>query len=54
MSLDPQSASLMAQQVKNPLAMWEAPETWVWSLSWEDPLEKSIATQSSILSWEIL
>ena len=47
-------ASLMAQQVKNPLAMQEAQETWVWSLSWEVPLEKSIAAHSSVLSWEIL
>ena len=29
--------SLVAQLVKNPPAMWE---TWVQSLSWEDPLEK--------------
>ena len=28
------SISLVAQLVKNPLAM---PETWVWSLGWEDP-----------------
>ena len=31
-------------------AMWE---TWVKSLGGEDPLEKEIATQSSILTWEI-
>ena len=31
-------------------AMWE---TWVWSLGWEDPLEKGKATHSSILSWRI-
>ena len=30
-------ASLVAQLIKNPPAMWE---TWVWSLGWEDPLEK--------------
>ena len=29
-------ASLVAQMVVNPTAMWE---TWVWSLNWEDPLE---------------
>ena len=29
-------------------------ETWAQSLGWEDPLEKGIATQSSILVWEIL
>ena len=31
-------------------AMWE---TWVWSLGWEDPLEKGTATHSSILAWRI-
>ena len=34
-------ASLVAQPVKNPPAMWE---TWVRSLGWEDPLEKGKAT----------
>ena len=29
-------------------------ETWVQSLGWEDPLEKEIATHSSILAWETL
>ena len=43
-------ASLVAQLVKNLLAMWE---TWVRSLGWEDPLEKGTATQSSILAWKI-
>ena len=28
-------------------------ETWVQSLGWEDPLEKGMATHSTILSWEI-
>ena len=28
-------------------------ETWVRSLSWEDPLEKIIATHSGILAWRI-
>ena len=28
-------------------------EIWVRSLDWEDPLEKGIATQSSILAWRI-
>ena len=28
-------------------------ETWVWSLDWEYPLEKEMATPSSILVWEI-
>ena len=40
-------ASLVAQLVKNPPAMWE---TWIRSLSWEDPLEKGKATHSSILA----
>ena len=44
------SANLVAQTVKSLLAMWE---TWVWSLVWEDPLEKEVATHSSILAWEI-
>ena len=39
---------LVAQLVKNPPAMWE---TWVRSLGWEDPLEKGMATHSSILAW---
>ena len=29
-------------------------EMWVQSLGWEDPLEKEMATHSSILAWEIL
>ena len=29
-------------------------ELWVWSLGLEDPLEKEMATHSSILVWEIL
>ena len=44
-------ASLVAQLVKNPPAMWE---TWVLSLGWEDSLEKGKATHSSILAWRIL
>ena len=28
-------------------------ETWVRSLSWKDPLEKEMATHSSILAWKI-
>ena len=28
-------------------------ETWVRSLSWEDPLEEGMATHSSILDWRI-
>ena len=40
-------ASLVAQLVKNLPAMRG---TWVWSLSWEDPLEKEKATHSSTVS----
>ena len=40
----------MAQMVKNLPAMQE---TWVQSLSWEDPLEEEMATHSSILCWRI-
>ena len=40
-------ASLVAQMVKNPPAMWE---TWVRYLGWEDPLKKGMATHSSILA----
>ena len=40
----------MAQLVKNPPAMRE---TWVRPLGWEDPLEKGMATHSSILAWRI-
>ena len=43
-------ASLVAQLVKNPPAMWE---TWVRSLGWADSLEKGKATHSSILAWRI-
>ena len=41
--------SLVAQRIKRPPAMQE---TWVQSLGWEDPLEKKMATHSSILSGE--
>ena len=43
-------ASLVAQLVNNPPAMRE---TWVCSLAWQDTLDEGIATQSSILAWEI-
>jgi len=43
-------AALVAQMIKNLSATWE---TWVWSLGWEDPLEKGMATHSSILAWRI-
>ena len=42
---------LVALLVKNPPAVWE---TWVRSLSWEDPLDKGMAIHSSILDWRIL
>ena len=37
----PQRASLVAQLVKNPPAIWE---TWVRTLGWEDPMEKGKVT----------
>ena len=43
-------ASLVAQRVKNLPAMWE---TQVRSLGWEDPLQKGMATHSSILAGRI-
>ena len=44
-------ASLAVQMVKNLPAMWD---TRVQSLGQEDPLEKGMATHSSILAWRIL
>ena len=38
---------------KNLPATQETQETWVHSLGQEDPLEKEMATRSSILAWEI-
>ena len=49
--LEPLRATLVAQLVKNPPAMQEP---WVRSLGWEDPREKGMATQSSVLAWRIL
>ena len=43
-------ASLVAQRLKCLPAIWE---TWVRSLGGEDPLEKEMATHSSILAWRI-
>ena len=43
----------MVQQVKNLPAVKKTQETWVQSLSQEDPLEKEMATHSVILAWEI-
>ena len=46
----PRRASLVAQMVKSLPAVWE---TRVRFLCWEDPLEKEMATHSSILAWKI-
>ena len=46
----PLVACLVVQLVKNLLAVQE---TWVWSLGWEDPQKKEMATHSSILAWRI-
>ena len=43
-------ASLVAPRLKHLAAMWE---TWVRSLGQDDPLEKEMATHSSILAWRI-
>ena len=43
-------ASLVAQVVKTLPAMQE---TWAWSLGWEDPLEKEMATHFSVLDWKV-
>ena len=43
-------ASLVAQTVENLSAIQE---TWVQSLSQEDPLEEGMATHSSVLAWRI-
>ena len=43
-------ASLVAQRLKHLPSMWEI---WILSLGWEDPLEKAMATHSSILAWKI-
>ena len=45
-----QWAFLVAQTVKNPPAVQE---TWVQSLGQKDPLQKGMATHSSILAWRI-
>ena len=43
-------SSLIAQSMKNMPAMQE---TWVGFLGWKDPLEKEMATHSSIFAWRI-
>ena len=50
MKLEEHWASLVAQSIKNLPAMQE---TQVQPLGWEDPLEKGMATHSSILAWRI-
>ena len=47
--IEEQWHSLVAQMVKNLPAVWK---TWVQSLGQEDPLEKGMATHSSILAWK--
>ena len=46
-------ALLMTQQVKNRPAVQETEEIWIRSVCGEDPLEKEMATHSSILAWRI-
>ena len=48
MGVDKSWASLVAQMVKSLPAVWK---NWVQSLDQEDPLEKEMATHSSILAW---
>ena len=43
----------MTQWVKNSPEMQETQKVWVQALCWEDPLEKEMATHSSILAWRI-
>ena len=43
-------STLVVQRLKHLPAMWE---TQVLSLGWEDPLEKEMATHTSILAWRI-
>ena len=50
MTWEEESASLVAQKVKHPLAMQD---TWFQSLGWEDSLEEERTTHSSILAWII-
>ena len=50
MAIHKSRTSLVAQMVKRLPTMWE---TWVWSVGWENPLEKEMATHSSILAWKI-
>ena len=54
-------ASIVAQMVKKKkkkkkkiCLQCERHKTWIWSLGWEDPVQKRMAIYSSILAWEIL
>ena len=49
-SFNRSTLSLVAKTVKNLPA---TQETWIQSLGWKDPLEKGMATHSSILAWRI-
>ena len=49
-TLNTKRTSLVAQRVKHQSTMWE---TWVQSLSQEDPLEKEMAIHSSTIAWKI-
>ena len=46
-----EQASMVAQMVKNPPAMWKS---LVRSLGWEEPPRKGMGTHSSTLAWKIL
>ena len=52
--LTPKRASQVVLVVKNSPANIGDTETWVQSLGGEDPLEKEMATHSSILAWRII
>ena len=49
--MDFSGVSLVVQMIRNMPVIMETP---VQSLSWKDPLEKGIATHSSILAWRML
>ena len=48
--IDLLGASLVPQMI---VTLPATQKTWVWFLGWEDPLEKGMATHSSILAWRI-
>ena len=53
MAQEPRGASQVVPVIKNHLSLQETKETWVQSLSWEDPLEEGKAAHFSILAWRI-